>query len=298
MQRSVITQTRLRAAERFSARKLRLNPANTTLVVGVHAVSLLGFWYWPRPVDAAVALGFYLVTCLGIGVGYHRLLTHRGFKCSRWLRRTLAWMGGAALQGGPARWVSMHRRHHQTADREGDPHSPLMGFFHGHVGWVMRWDEQDDADHHKLVPDVSGDDRWMRVMDKGLLFMLPWAVSGVVCFAVAGWRGVLWGTIIRTLALWHVTWCVNSICHRWGRRPNETRDESRNVWWVGLLSLGEGWHNNHHAKPSAALHGWRWYEVDVSGYVIRLLARLGIVWQVVRAPRVPARAQLVADAGE
>jgi stearoyl-CoA desaturase (delta-9 desaturase) len=254
-------------------------------VVGIHGLSLLGLWYWPRAVDVALFFGLYLVTCLGIGIGYHRLLTHRGFVCPRWLRRLLAWMGGAALQGGPARWVSVHRRHHRTADREGDPHSPLEGFFHGHVGWVMRWDELDAADHNKLVPDVNGDDPWMRVMDRGLLFILPWTLTGLFCFAVAGWRGVLWGTFVRTLALWHVTWCVNSICHRWGSQPNTTRDESRNVWWVGLLSLGEGWHNNHHARPAAALHGWRWYEIDISGYVIRLLARLRLIRQVVRGPR-------------
>jgi len=272
-------------ADNHAAPTRRWNLLNMALILGVHSISLLGLWFWPRVIDVALFLGIYLVTCLGIGVGYHRLLTHRGFVCPRWLRRSLTWIGCAALQGGPARWVSMHRRHHRTADREGDPHSPLAGFFHGHVGWVMRWDEQDAADHHKLVPDVSGEDPLMRVLDRGLLFMLPWALTGLLCFAVAGWRGVLWGTFIRTLALWHVTWCVNSICHRWGRRPNKTRDESRNVWWVGLLSLGEGWHNNHHAKPASALHGWRWYEIDVSGYVIRLLARLRLIRQVVRGPR-------------
>src|SRR5919205_1043321 len=143
------------------------NLPNTTLVVGVHALSLLG-------------LGLYLVTCLGIGVGYHRLLTHRGFVCPRWLRRTLTWMGGAALQGGPTRWVSTHRRHHRTADREGDPHSPSEGLFHGHMGWLMRLGEQDTADHRKLAPDVSGNDRWMRVLDRGFLFILPWALTGVL----------------------------------------------------------------------------------------------------------------------
>jgi stearoyl-CoA desaturase (delta-9 desaturase) len=272
-------------ASRRTASKPRWNLPKTTIIVGVHALSLLGLWYWPRAVDLALFFGLYLVTCLGIGIGYHRLLTHKGFVCRGWLRRLLAWMGCAALQGGPARWVWMHRRHHRTADRDGDPHSPLEGFFHGHVGWVMRWDEQDAADHHKLVPDVSGEDRWMRVLDRGHLFMMPWVMTGVFCYAVAGWRGVLWGTLVRTLALWHVTWCVNSICHRWGRRPNKTRDESGNVWWVGLLSLGEGWHNNHHARPSSAMHGWRWYEIDVSGYVIRLMARVGLIRQVVRAPR-------------
>jgi stearoyl-CoA desaturase (delta-9 desaturase) len=282
---SVALNNSAEEASRRTASKPRWNLPKTTIIVGVHAISLLGLWYWPRAVDLALFFGLYLVTCLGIGIGYHRLLTHKGFVCRGWLRRLLAWMGCAALQGGPARWVWMHRRHHRTADRDGDPHSPLEGFFHGHVGWVMRWDEQDAADHHKLVPDVSGEDRWMRVLDRGHLFMMPWVMTGVFCYAVAGWRGVLWGTLVRTLALWHVTWCVNSICHRWGRRPNKTRDESGNVWWVGLLSLGEGWHNNHHARPAAALHGWRWYEVDVSGYVIRLLARLRLVRQVVRGPR-------------
>jgi stearoyl-CoA desaturase (Delta-9 desaturase) len=263
----------------------RWNLTHTTVIVGVHALSLPGLWFWPRPVDVALFLGLYLVTCLGIGIGYHRLLTHRGFVCPRWLRLVLTWMGGAALQGGPTRWASTHRRHHRTADREGDPHSPREGFFHGHVGWVMRLGEQDTADHRKLAPDVAGDDPLMRVIDRGLLFTLPWVLTAVFCFAVAGWRGVLWGALVRTLALWHVTWCVNSICHRWGSRPNQTRDESRNVWWVGLLSLGEGWHNNHHARPASALHGWRWYEIDVSGYVIRLLAKLRLVRQVVRGPR-------------
>jgi stearoyl-CoA desaturase (Delta-9 desaturase) len=263
----------------------RWNLTHMTVVIGVHVLSLPALWYWPRAVDVALFLGLYLVTCLGIGVGYHRLLTHRGFVCPRWLRRTLTWMGCASLQGGPTRWASTHRRHHRAADRDGDPHSPLEGFFHGHVGWLMRLGEQDTVDHRKLAPDVSGEDRWMRVLDRGFLFTLPWAMTGIFCFAVAGWRGVLWGTLVRTLALWHVTWCVNSICHRWGRRPNKTRDASGNVWWVGLLSLGEGWHNNHHAKPAAALHGWRWYEIDVSGYVIRLLARLRLARQVVRGPR-------------
>ena len=263
----------------------RWNVVHSILVVGVHATSLLGLWYWPRAVDAALFFGLYLVTCFGIGIGYHRLLTHRGFVSPRWLRRLLTWMGCAALQGGPARWVAIHRRHHRTADREGDPHTPLEGFFHGHVGWILRADELDAADHNNLVPDVSGQDPWMRVMDRGLLFMMPWALTGVFCYAVAGWRGVLWGTSIRTLAMWHVTWSVNSFCHRWGSRPHETRDQSRNVWWVGLLTLGEGWHNNHHARPAAALHGWRWYEIDVSGYVILLLARLRLIRQVVREPR-------------
>jgi stearoyl-CoA desaturase (delta-9 desaturase) len=282
-----LNQTNVEAVSE-TASAPRWNLTHMVVVAGVHVVSLPALWFWPRAIDITLFLGLYLVTCLGIGVGYHRLLTHRGFVCPRWLRILLTWMGCAALQGGPTRWASTHRRHHRTADREGDPHSPLEGFFHGHIGWLMRLGEQDTADHHKLAPDVSGEDPWMRVLDRGFLFIMPWVLTGIFCYAVAGWRGVLWGTLVRTLALWHVTWCVNSICHRWGRRPNKTRDESGNVWWVGLLSLGEGWHNNHHAKPASALHGWRWYEIDVSGYVIRLLARLRLARQVVRGPRLNA----------
>jgi stearoyl-CoA desaturase (delta-9 desaturase) len=273
----------------------RLNAIHTFLIVSLHVFGLLGLWFLPRPVDIALFLSTYLVTCLGVGVGYHRLLTHRGYVCGRWLRRLLTWMGCASLQGGPSWWVSIHRLHHQTVDREGDPHSPLVGFFHAHVGWIMRTADLAPADQKRLVPDVSGDDPWMTVLDRGVLFTLPWALTGLLCYAVAGWRGVLWGTVIRTLALWHLTWCVNSVCHVWGARPNQTRDESGNVWWVGLLTLGEGWHNNHHARPTAAMHGWRWYEIDISGYVIRLMARLGLIWKVVRPPRAPRRTQTLTD---
>lgn len=262
-----------------------LNWTHSILVVGLHVSGFCCLWFWPRAVDLALFLGLYLCTTLAIGIGYHRLLTHRGFACHRWLRRMLTWTGAAALQGGPARWAAIHRRHHRMTDQPGDPHSPLMGFLHAHVGWVMCADAEDGSDYRELVPDVSGRDEWMRLLDNGILFTLPWFLTAAFCYVIGGWRSVLWGTVLRTLALWHFTWCINSVCHVWGQRPNLTRDESRNVWWLGLLTLGEGWHNNHHARPAAAVHGWHWYEVDISGYVIRLLARLGLVWRVVREPQ-------------
>lgn len=263
----------------------RLNWPQSITVVALHVCGLLGLWFWPRPVDLILFLSLYLLTTFAIGIGYHRLLTHRGFVCPTWMRRVLAWAGAAALQGGPARWAAIHRRHHQMTDKQGDPHSPLMGFLHAHVGWVMCRDAEDGSDYRKLVPDVPGQDAWIRVLDKGYLWALPWVLTAIFCYAVAGWRGVLWGAVLRTLCLWHLTWCINSVCHLWGQRPNQTRDESRNVWWLGLLTLGEGWHNNHHARPASAVHGWHWYQVDFSGYVIRLMARVGLVWKVVREPR-------------
>ncbi len=265
--------------------KLPVHRVHTALFICLHACALLGVWFWPRAIDLLLFMSLYLTTCLGITVGYHRLLTHRSFKCHPWLRRTLTWMGAAAMQNGPARWTAIHRRHHQAADLADDPHSPREGFFHAHAGWVLRQDTHEKEDFRTLVPDVSGTDSWMRILDHRQWFILPWVLTGIFCYAVAGWRGVLWGTVIRTVWFWHVTWCVNSVCHWRGPRPYDTKDESRNVWWVALLTLGEGWHNNHHARPASALHGWRWYEVDVSGYVIRLMARLGLAWKVIRQPR-------------
>lgn len=288
------TSRRGRIEERVQSlrgRVPRLNWLHCSVLVILHAIALLGLWFWPRLIDLTLMVSLYLLTCFGITLGYHRLLTHRSYSCPTWLRRLLTWLGAGAMQRGPSRWVAMHRRHHQMTDLDGDPHSPLSGFFHAHIGWVACWNPVDELDPRTLVPDVSGDDPWLRVLDRGLLFMLPWVLLAFSCYIIAGWRGVLWGSVIRTVLLWHFTWCVNSVCHYWGNRPNEIRDESGNVWWVGLLTLGEGWHNNHHARPRAALHGWRWYQIDLSGYVIRIWARLGLIWNVVPYPGRTARAQ-------
>jgi stearoyl-CoA desaturase (delta-9 desaturase) len=283
----LVTESIINPAIKQNPPKLsHLNWTHSFIVVSLHVGGLLGLWFWPRPVDLILFFGMYLATTFAIGIGYHRLLTHRGFVSPRWLRRLLAWTGAAALQGGPARWAAIHRRHHQMADKHGDPHSPLMGFLHAHVGWVLTRDAKEGSDYREIVPDVSGADPWLRVLDYKVLFVMPWVLTALFCFAVAGWRGVLWGTVLRTLTLWHLTWSINSVCHVLGKRPNMTRDESRNVWWLGLLTLGEGWHNNHHARPAAAVHGWRWYQIDISGYVIRLMARLGLIRNVVREPQI------------
>ena len=281
----VANPTHYRNRRAFVHRFSHLNWTHSFLVFSLHGCALLAFWFWPRPLDVALFLGLYFATTLAIGIGYHRLLTHRGFSSPRWLRRTLAWTGAAALQGGPARWATIHRRHHQVADKAGDPHSPMMGFLHAHVGWILKKDEREGSDYRELAPDVSGNDPWLRLLDYKIFFVLPWVLTALFCYAIGGWRAVLWGTVLRTITLWHLTWCINSVCHILGKRPNATRDESRNVWWLGLATLGEGWHNNHHARPASALHGWRWYEVDVSGYIIIAMSRLGIIRDVVKPRR-------------
>ena len=164
-----------------STHRLRLNWIQSFLVVSLHACGLLCFWFWPRAIDLALFVGLYFCTTFAIGIGYHRLLTHRGFKCNSWMRRILTWMGAAALQGGPARWARIHRRHHQATDKHGDPHTPLMGFLHAHMGWILRRDAEEGSDYRELVPDVSGQDAWLRVLDKGVLFTLPWFLTAIFC---------------------------------------------------------------------------------------------------------------------
>ncbi|MBA2475667.1 MAG: acyl-CoA desaturase [Actinobacteria bacterium] len=258
--------------------------------------------------DVTILVVGYLLTCLGISVGFHRLFTHRAFETSRPLRYGLAALGSMAVEGSVITWVADHRKHHNFADREGDPHSPhvgrgdgvreaLAGLFHAHVGWL--WGDQAHADERRYAKDLLADRGLVWVTRLffplvGLSLLLPfaagWALGGTLG---AGLQALFWGGLIRIFLLHHVTWSVNSVCHFVGRRRFQVRDESRNVWWLALLSLGEAWHHNHHAFPSSAFHGLKRWEIDVSGLLIALLARLGLVWKVVRiAPELQARREL------
>lgn len=249
-------------------------------------------------------LGMYALTAIGITVGFHRLFTHRAFETNRGIQCVLAVLGSMAAEGPLLKWVALHRRHHQHSDRSGDPHSPqlrsrgllgvLSGFWHAHVGWVFRADPP-NLSHY--VKDLS-QSRLLRTASA--LFPL-WVALGLLIPAALGglltgmWKGVflglMWGGLARMFLVHHVTWSVNSICHLWGRRPFRTNDCSRNNFLFGVLALGEGWHNNHHAFPTSARHGLRWWQIDVSYWVIRVLALLGLAWKVV----LPAR-KLVNDA--
>jgi stearoyl-CoA desaturase (delta-9 desaturase) len=273
---------------------------------------------WNRaigPLELALLIGFYVVTALGVTLGYHRMFTHRAFESSRVFRAIIAAFGSMAIQGSVITWVADHRKHHAFTDHDGDPHSPhlagpgfwgaVKGLWHAHVGWLF--ESVGTAERERFAPDLVRD-RLMRVMDK--LFFL-WASLGLAIPFALGWivggdlgtalTALLWGGLVRVFLLHHVTWSINSVCHFFGRRRFDVEDQSRNVFWLAPLSMGEAWHHNHHAFPTSAFHGLRFWErmTDPTGLVIALLEKLGIVWNVVRvsperqrAKALPGSAQL------
>ncbi len=249
--------------------------------------------------DLAVLVIMYSLTGLGVTVGFHRLLTHRSFKTTDWLRGTFAVLGTMAIEGPVISWVSDHRKHHAFADVEGDPHSPhvdhghgfkgaFKGLLHAHVGWLFLHTQR--GSHERYAPDLKADPvvSWVHktflywvLFGLALSFGLGWLIGGSV---KTGLTGLLWGGAIRMLLLHHVTYSINSLCHFFGRRSYDTEDESTNVFWLALPSFGESWHNNHHAFPTSAAHGLRWYQVDLSALLIRGLEKVGLAWDVVRVP--------------
>jgi fatty-acid desaturase len=217
----------------------------------------------------------------GIGMGYHRLLTHRGYETPRWLECILTICGTLALQGGPLFWVATHRLHHHHSDKNGDPHSPRDGWWWSHAGWLVRADPMRDTALARYVPDLQRDPfhRWLEKWHVIPLLVLSVALAvwGAVregAFLAASL--VSWGIFLRTTVELHGTWLVNSAAHTWGGRRFGTRDDSTNNWWVALLTFGEGWHNNHHANPRSVRHGLAWYELDINWLCIRALHSVGL----------------------
>ena len=214
---------------------------------------------------------FYAATVLGIGVGFHRMLTHRSFDAPAPVRFFFLALGSMALQGSAIEWAATHNKHHAKSDKEGDPHSPLEGFWSAHLGWLFK----DRFIKSGIWAKPYLNDPVARVIDRTVLVwaVLGFVLPGLLSYAMGGsfWLGVLWGGVVRVGLVHHVTWSVNSVCHTFGRRMFHSHDQSRNEWVVGLLGFGEGWHNNHHAFPKAAYHGMKWYQFDVNAYVIRAL---------------------------
>jgi len=276
-----------------------------TGIVTVVPLLMLGVVVWQtwqsllRWHDLVVFAIVYVLTGLGITVGFHRHFTHRAFQCGRPLRAVLAVLGTAAIEGPITAWVADHRKHHAFSDQRGDPHSPhvdhgrglrgaLRGLAHAHVGWLFEHTQR--ANKERYAPDLIADplvsfiDRttlWWIGLGLALPFGLGYLLGGTLA---AGLTGLLWGGAMRILLLHHVTYSINSLCHFFGRRRFETGDESRNLAWLAPLTFGEAWHNNHHAFPTSAAHGMRWWEraMDPSALLIGALERLGLVWDVVK----------------
>ena len=243
------------------------------------AIVSLFFFSWQAVITCVIL--YWVSGSLGIGMGYHRLLTHRGYKVPKPVEYFLVTCGTLALQGGPIEWVATHRMHHAYADRTGDPHTPRDGGLWAHIGWIVRGPAQDhdQATLERYAPDLIKDRYYVWLTRK---FIVPQIVLGVALFAFGGWDVLLWGVFLRVVLVLHSTWLVNSATHLWGKTRFETGDDSRNSWWVALLTFGEGWHNNHHAHPTSARHGFRWYEVDFNWLGIRALQLLGLAQAIKR----------------
>ena len=230
--------------------------------------------------NVSVALALYWVAVgLGISMGYHRLHTHRGYKTFKWFEYFLAICGTLTLEGGPIFWVATHRLHHQYSDEPEDPHTPRVNGFWAHMGWIIFGEahHNDTERMGRYAPDL-GRDRFYRWLTT--YHWVPLTTLGFVLLAIGGWGLVNWAIFLRVVVGLHATWLVNSATHMWGRRRFATKDESRNTWWVALLTFGEGWHNNHHAHPTSSRHGLAWYELDVTWLALKLLRALGLVWNV------------------
>jgi stearoyl-CoA desaturase (Delta-9 desaturase) len=274
------------------------NLVATLLPIGLVGLAAWLTWggalHWPDLVALALT---YLLTGLGVTVGFHRLFTHRSFKTSAPMRALLAALGSAAVEGPVIEWVANHRKHHQFSDQPGDPHSPhvdrgsgwrgaLGGLFHAHVGWIFNGDAM--ADEQRYAKDLLADpvvcfiDRtfllWV-LAGFAFPFGLGFALTGTI---VGGLTAMLWGGAVRLFLLHHATFSINSLCHFFGRQRFATADQSRNLLWLALPTLGEAWHNNHHAFPTSAAHGLRWWQLDPSAWLIAGMERVGLVWDVIR----------------
>jgi fatty-acid desaturase len=277
----------------------RFKPVTIAFVVLLHAGALAICLPW---LFSWAGLGLFLVmiwltASLGVSLGFHRLLSHRSYRAQPWLRNILVTVGCLALEMGPISWSATHRLHHRETDHEDDPHSPLVNFFWAHVGWLFRSHPvlDDQAGVVRLVPDLVRDP-YLRFIERW--YFVPWITFALLSLGLGyfwgGWQLALsllaWGSLARTVWVWHITWCVNSVTHLFGYRNFRTYDDSRNLWWVALLTFGEGWHNNHHAAAGTANFGRKWWEVDPSYMVLAVLYNLGLVQKLNTAPAMAAGA--------
>lgn len=271
------------AKRKFDFRNLNIPVVAGT--IGIHFLAIFAFFY----VTFDAIMIFIFLSCLsgwiGIGVCYHRLLTHSSFKTPKWFMYLLTIIGSLAWQGGPITWVGKHRLHHKYADTDQDPHTPKHGFAWAHVFWVMFRDEE-GKDPKEAAKDLVRD-KGIYLIDK--FYLIPQIILTIFLFAFGVWyknlytavAWTVWGVGVRTVAVYHITWFVNSASHTWGYRSFNTNDTSTNNWWVAYLSGGEGWHNNHHADQRCAAHGRRWWEFDPVFRFIKLLSFVGLAYNII-----------------
>ncbi len=254
----------------------KYNWSTIFFIAAFHLVAIAAFFTFSWQ-NLIVTLVLWVISAsFGIGLGYHRLLTHRGFTTSKWFERFLAVCGTLSLQSGPITWVTTHRLHHAFTDTDSDPHSPRKGIWWSHMGWIMKGTAQMQPEvvMQRYSPDLMKD-RFLRFLDKYYYFTTIILAAGL--FAFGGISMVIWAVFLRIAVSWHFTWMVNSATHLWGTRRFATRDDSRNNRIVVAVTFGEGWHNNHHAHPRSARHGLTWREPDINWMLICLLERLGLV---------------------
>ena len=263
----------------FSPKNESLNWSTVIAVTLFHILAIVALFTFSWANLAAAAVLWWVAGSWGIGMGYHRLLTHRGFKAPKWLEYFLSTCGTLAMQSGPITWVTTHRIHHAFTETDQDPHSPRNGTYWAHMGWIFRGTAQNhpQSTMKRYSPDLVKD-RFLVALDK--YYYVPTIIAAAILFAIGGWTMVLWGIFLKTVVGWHSTWLVNSATHLWGSRRFETRDDSRNNALIAALTFGEGWHNNHHAYPRSARHGLEWYQIDPNWIQIRLLETLGVVRDV------------------
>ena len=253
---------------------------NTTVFMIIfHAGAIASLFMLSWKVLPVTIFLWWVSGSLGVGMGFHRLLTHRGFKTPKFVEYFLTFCGLLSLEGGAINWVVTHRIHHAHTDAEGDPHSPRDGSWWAHMGWILRGTAQqhDDVTMRRYAPDLMKDKVHVFM---NTLYYVPLIISGIILLAIGGWSWLFVGVFLRVTIGLHFTWLVNSATHLWGSRRFITTDDSTNSWWVALLTFGEGWHNNHHAHPRAAKHGLTWYEIDFNWYGIRALQMLGLAKRI------------------
>ncbi len=254
---------------------------------GIHVACLSAIWTGVSARAVAIAIALYWLRMFAITGGYHRYFSHRTYKTSRWFQFALAWLGASSVQKGPLWWAATHRRHHRYSDLPGDVHSPrLHGFWQSHVGWIVGAKHVDTD--MQLVKDLA---RYPELVWLNPFHWVPPVLLAALCYLIAGGSGLVVGFGWSTVALWHGTFTINSLSHLFGRQRFVTGDDSRNNWLLALITMGEGWHNNHHHYMKSVNQGFYWWEIDMSYYLLRGLAAVGLVWDLRRPPvRVLAQA--------